>query len=260
MYEPHYWYKGINDYINKTMYVLFSSNNECPKQANGLKIKLSDCTLHKGMKVNTSLSNHESNILNVVTSKEPYNAYSYILPEEHDYKQCRIASVANATVGGVIVGKDGNIIKKLFMEPSKGMHDNSYLFTDLPENAYKIYITVSSDAILDYAIYLTESSDLEAIEPDWVEHKECFVGRVMSTLYNNEVKSAIYSNANPGYSYYYPFDANGTAVTAICKELTNRGIGYYAADYEVLKDIIILAYAKYGGTDMHLSYVGAGYM
>lgn len=260
MYEPHYWYKGINDYMNKTMYVLFSSNKECPKQANGLKVKLSDCTLHRGMKVNTSLSTNESNILNAVTSKELYNAYSYILPESHNYKQCRVASVANATVGSVIVSKDGSIIKKLFMEPSKGMHDNSYLFTDLPENAYKIYITVSSDAILDYAIYLTESSDLEAIEPDWVEHKECFVGRVMSTLYNNEVKSAIYSNANPGYSYYYPFDANGTAVTSICKELTNRGVGYYAADYEVLKDIIILAYAKYGGTDMHLSYVGAGYM
>jgi hypothetical protein len=37
-----------------------------------------------------------------------------------------------------------------------------------------------------------------------------------------------------------------------------RGKGYYPADYEVLKDILILAYAKYGGTDMHLSYVGAG--
>lgn len=259
MYEPHYWYKGINDYMNRTMYVLFSSNKECPKQAKGLSVALNKCTPHRGYKVNTAISTSEANALVPLGDKETCLAYSYILPKEHDFKQYRVASIANSGIGSIVVDKDGKILKKLSADSAKGMHNNSYLFSNLPENAYKIYITVDNNAIIDHAIYLTESTDLEAIEPEWVEHKACFVGRVMSTLYNGEVKSAIYSNANSYGSYYYSFDSHGMAVTSICRELANRGLGYYAADYEVLKDIIILAYAKYGGTDMQISYVGAGF-
>ena len=28
IYEPHYWYKGINDYLNNKKYSCFSSNEE----------------------------------------------------------------------------------------------------------------------------------------------------------------------------------------------------------------------------------------
>lgn len=54
MYEPHYWYKGINDHMNRTMYVLFSSNKECPKQAPGVKLTTSDCEVKKGYRVNAA--------------------------------------------------------------------------------------------------------------------------------------------------------------------------------------------------------------
>lgn len=30
MREPHYWYKGINDILNKEKYSLFSSLKKCP--------------------------------------------------------------------------------------------------------------------------------------------------------------------------------------------------------------------------------------
>jgi hypothetical protein len=61
------------------------------------------------------------------------------------------------------------------------MYDGSYLFTTLPQNAYKIYFTLPTNQYPEYCLYFTESNELEAIEPDWVEHKECFVGRVVST-------------------------------------------------------------------------------
>ena len=68
-------------------------------------------------------------------------------------------------------------------------------------------MTINKNTIPEYCLYLTESSDIEAIEPDWVEHKECFVGRVFSTLYEGEVKSAIYNNISPenwGTTGFYP--------------------------------------------------------
>ena len=47
----------------------------------------------------------------------------------------------------------------------------------------------------------------------------------------------------------------------MCSELRGRSTDYTkydAADYEVMKDIIVLSFVKYGGTDLQLSYVGAG--
>lgn len=259
MYEPHYWYKGINDHMNRKMYVLFSSNEECPKQADGLKITLADCTSHKNKRVNASTSSSETNVL-VDNTVANISAYSYIIPQDKQYKQIRVSSIANPSTGCVIVDSEGNILSRLYADSSKGMHNASYLFGNLPEKAYKVYFTIDTDYPQDYYIYLTESTDLEAIEPDWVEHKECFVGRVMSTLYNGDVKSAIYPDINNSSwgKGYYPMDAHGTAVTSICSELSGKAKGYYAADYEVLKDIVILAYAKYGGTGLHSNYVGAG--
>ena len=256
MYEPHYWYKGINDHINRVMYVLFSSNKECPKQAKGVKLTTSDCVEYKNRQVNASNQIiEESQVLSI---NDKFNAYEYVLPENHNYKQFRISSVGNATIGGVVVDSNGQILKKLAVSTDKSMYDGSYLFSNIPANAYKIYFTLPVNFYPPYCLYLTESSDIEAIEPDWVEHKECFVGRIMSTLYNDTVMSAFVGGSSSMGTGFYPDGSNGVQVSDICNIIKQRGKGYYPADYEVLKDIIILAYAKYGGTDMHLSYVGAG--
>lgn len=256
MYEPHYWYKGINDHMNRTMYVLFSSNKECPKQAPGVKLTTSDCEVKKGHRVNAA-----NTVLSESTAfvqDKDYNTYTYTLLDGHKYKQFRVSGVSYSGTGCIVVDSNGQVLTRLSADDNRGMHSESYLFANIPENAHKIHFTLASTANPEYCLYLTESSDIEAIEPDWVEHKECFVGRIMSTLYNNSVISAFLLTANPNYQGYYPENSNKTAITTICNTLEGRGQGYYAADYEVLKDIIILAYAKYGGTDMHLSYVGAG--
>ena len=41
IYEPTYWYKGINDHINQKMYLLFASKE--PKKVEGIKIKKDEC-------------------------------------------------------------------------------------------------------------------------------------------------------------------------------------------------------------------------
>ena len=256
MYEPHYWYKGINDHMNRVMYVLFSSNKECPKSAKGIKLTTADCVEHKGKQANASnLITSESQIL---TTNTNYNVYEYIIPEGHSYKQVRISGVSNATVGSVIVDSNGQVLKRLAVDSDKSMYDGSYLFTTLPETAYKIYLTLPTNQKPEYCLYFTESEEIEANEPDWVEHKECFVGRVVSALHNNKVQSCILTGASATGTDFYPETSNGLKVSDVCDAIKSRGKGYYAADYEVLKDIIILAYAKYGGTDMQISYVGAG--
>ena len=70
------------------------------------------------------------------------------------------------------------------------MYDTSYLFSRIPENAHSIYFTMSNNAITKNCLYLIESEDLEAIEPEWVKHNECFVGRLLSTNNDGLVTSA----------------------------------------------------------------------
>lgn len=257
MYEPHYWYKGINDHKNQKLYFLISSNDEKPKQAAGLKVTKSQCEEKTGYKVSTAAANKTE--ASAIIADANYNVYSYILPEDHKYKQYRVSSVAANNVGSVVVDKDGNVLSKLSQDGTYGMYDGSYLFGDLPEKAYKIYLTLKNSITNDYCLYLTESEDLEAIEPDWVEHKECFIGRVMSTLHNTNVVSGIFETTWPQYSWsgMYP-EITDIPVAELCTTLTDRGTGYYPADYEVFKDMLNLAYLTYGGTDLQISYVGAG--
>ena len=38
MYEPHYWYKGVNDVLGRKYYMLFSSKESMPKVPEGLTV------------------------------------------------------------------------------------------------------------------------------------------------------------------------------------------------------------------------------
>ena len=62
------------------------------------------------------------------------------------------------------------------------MYDNSYLFTSITSDVKYVYFTLDSNDNSDYVLYLTESDDLGAIEPDWVKHEECFVGKLLSDI------------------------------------------------------------------------------
>lgn len=258
MYEPNYWYKGINDHRNQKLYFLISSNTEMPKQASGLKISKDKCEAKLGYKVSTAAANKTEALAIVADSN--YNVYSYTLPEDHNYKQYRVTSVAANNVGSIIVDKNGNVINssRLSCDATLGMYDGSYLFNTLPQNAHKIYLTLKNSINPEYCLYLTESEDLEAIEPDWVKHNECFVGRVLSQYYNTNVISGIFETTWSSYGWSGMYSEGETPVSTLCNTLTERGVGYYPIDYEVFKDIMILAYLKYGGTDLQNSYVGAG--
>lgn len=253
MYEPHYWYKGVNNHRGRKLHAFFSDLAEVPTAAKGKKINASECEVKTGYSVSTSNANTlESEIL---LTNANYNAYIYTLPAEHSYKQYRVNGVpASSSVGAVVVDAEGNILERIYAASTNGMYDNSYLFNNLPEKAAKIYWTVSPEATVQYAAYLTESSDIEAIEPDWVEHKEVFIGKVISVLENGEMMSKLPATASTRYST----EGNGQTVKSMCDYITGKGTGYNTFDYEAYKDILMLSYIKYGTTGLHISAVGLG--
>ena len=54
MYEPHYWYKGVNDHKNQILYLLFASKDPTEERPNDKKVYVTDCVLKSGFGAATS--------------------------------------------------------------------------------------------------------------------------------------------------------------------------------------------------------------
>lgn len=263
MYEPNYWYKGVNDHINQKIHLFISSEKDQPTESKATIIKISDCVVQKGRYISTAYKT----LNKAIQSNATHSIYSYELPKNHNYKQYRVCSTAQLNnAGAIVIDKDGNVLHSLSASVAQGMYNTSYLFGTLPEKAHSIYFTMYNDAISDKCLYLIESEDIEAIEPEWVKHNECFVGRLLSTIKDGTVLSAYLPTYNSimGQTGYY--QETNTLSEEVCDLLKMRSIGYYfPMGYEVFKDIMVLAYLKYGTVGLHtseteqgLTTVGAG--
>ena len=232
MFEPHYWYKGVNDFLNKKKYALFSSNVECPAMAESVKLLQSEMTVKKGYAVRSSVD-----YTTIAEAETAVTVNSYCTVNVKGYKQVRYPSMGSALYGAVFVDASGNIVKRMKATSDSGLMDGMYCFTDIPENAVSLSFTIVNTAEFDYVL-LTKSTRLEAIEPDWVEHKECMVG-VYEALLKDDFLFSISGVVSTGSVSTENFKVYAR----------NRGNGWQLVDYEMSKDVANLFFAKYGERD-----------
>ena len=246
LYEPHYWYKGVNDHSTGKIYAFFSTLSEVPTIAEGIKITASELTQKKNFAINaTDLYN---NLDNALTSDSAYITYKYTFPEDHDYKRVRVMGVASNKYGCIVCDKSGKTIKRSLggMATSNGMFNGSYLWFDIPQGADTLWFTVSADNTYntcDYVLYLTPSLDIEDLEPDWVEHKESFIGRILTAP--DATGESISAFVKTGE---YPAEGTTMSIANLCKTISDRGAGYYPFDYEAYREVFMLGYLSYGTT------------
>ena len=243
VYEPHYWYKGINDILGGKKYIAFSSLSEVPTSQNGEKILWGDSriTYEANYAVN---ANSTDTYTTIDAAKVAASNYRLCCISVNGYSQVRFPSVYTTNYGFVFTDDNGTIISKGKVTNSMGFIDGSYIFKSIPTGATKLYFTVASVITFEY-VFLTTSTDIEAIEPDWVESKECLGGVNKCTVVNDKAMS-ITSTA---------------CTTGVSKETfqtyaSNRGTGYELMSYDVRKNIANLFYAQFGTRD---SQVTCGY-
>jgi hypothetical protein len=120
-YEPHYWYKGVNDHKNKTLHAYFSDfdADHVPTSHEGLKVYARDCEVKKGYKVVANTT--QSKIYDALTSDGGRISYIYTLPSQHNYKQFRVNGIVSDSVGALVADSEGNILVKLYADIDKGM-------------------------------------------------------------------------------------------------------------------------------------------
>lgn len=232
MYEPHYWYKGINDILNDVKYSLFSSLDRMPSSLHSEIINKEEISMQDGFGVRVSVD--YSKLTDAVIADSDY---SYGTVNVKGYKQVRFPYVISNVYGAVFVDTDGNILKRVYVPSTLIYVSNLYIFTSIPENAEFIVFTFDKSSDFDYVL-LTESDKIEAIEPDWVEHTECLCG-----VYEGLVRDDILQSISGVGSSASISQANFKIYA------TNRGKGFSLIDYELHKDVGNLFFAKYGERD-----------
>ena len=280
MYNPHYWYKGINDFKNDKKYLFLSSLDDEPISSAGTirRSELSELLLKTGCSVCTDSTDAgiytddgeliTDSVQAFVRTNSSYNAY--ILDVE-GMKQVRWPGIASVRIGAVFVdekGKKIDVFNLTGMAEDSDFGDGDYVFTSVPTGAK--YMVFAVKATVTGEVIAVDSSELEAIEPDWVEHNPDLCGIYAAAMVDGTLRSVsgVQAKVGDGTSSTYtgwsydkeghivemdPADVADLTLHYTNKDFQNlawlRGKGYQEIDYEMSKDIANLFFAIVGNRD-----------
>ena len=235
IYEPRYWYKGVNDIKSKKKYACFASVVKPDEydQRETKVVRHSDIAKMPDKAI-VPISTMSASIVDNRT----YN--SYRLNELSSYKRVRFNSVIGVNgIGAGFYDEAGKLLSAVLVEPTNDyFNDGMYYIADIPAGAKTLLFTVRK-AIDDgnHYVVLTNSSKVEDCEPFWVEHKPCLVGVMKGILRNSKFGSFVdQSNDNA--------EVDGLSLAQLRWSLLGRGM--HPITYEEHKDIANLAMFKYG--------------
>ncbi len=282
MYEPRYWYKGINDFKNEKKYTAFSSLSHEPlSSANVIRRSLlSALTPMESMVLSMSAITENVSTLEdtgVLQSRNDYNVYQF---DVEGMKQVRWPGLNNSYFGVCFLDAEGVIISKYAFANNSNDFDfdeslGDYLFINVPNGA-KTFVFTTRNTNGTKEVIAVDSTEVEAIEPDWVEHKPCLgaiyeasvidASKQLRSMTGQTVKVGTGTATTwTGWSYLSNGKLNtdlnnggnvpmsGDSLNYTCKDFQNlaymRGEGYQLFDYEMSKDVALLTMAKVGDRD-----------
>lgn len=192
MYEPFFWSKGVNDYLNNRHYSCYSSNgpDNMPPIPAATVLTLDDIKGTQGGFL------AERKILSgKPTLKDSYSSdktYSVCKVDVAGYKRVRFPSVPGTNlVGSVFVDASGNVVKTIVV-PTIGLNFEAgmYLITEIPSNAVALHFSILNTAEFDKVV-LSNSDKIEDMEPDWVANDEHLCAVVGSSVVGSKLRACI---------------------------------------------------------------------
>ena len=279
MLLPHCWYKGINDYKNQKKYICWSALDNEPQSsaAHTNRYTLSDEILYRagGQIALDNVTEGVSTLASegVIAGSVGYNIYKINV---EGMKQVRWPGRNSSAYGVAFLDANGVIIEKWGMSVVDGDFDfmeteGDYVFRDVPEGAVEFAFSsqTANHGVLE--AIAVDSDEVEAIEPDWVEHKECLVGIYrasvdtdgnLRSLSGKTVKGGTGTSTTwAGWEYDSLGNPTNTPTGTLnftMKDFQNlsrlRGLagimnGYQLIDYEMSKFVAILFYCLQGNLD-----------
>ena len=290
MYLPHYWYKGVNNFKNATKHFFLSANDECPQPSGTThRYPLSGLVFATGYGVRNNLNTVGTEIT-AAGLAENSQLVTYRVDVE-GMKQVRFPAIHHIQYCSVFTDSDNIVtaVNNLFRSNVSGnpmdfMNDQGdYDFRDVPEGAKWLYFTTMNTVAQTNVAMTTDSSDLEAIEPDWVEHLPELIGVYQGTvngmttggtpsdlgLRSLSGRTACRGNGTQTTYASWQYDDDGNAIgdmpmaslNGTAQDFFNlasiRGAGYSTVPYETSKDMANLIMCWFGTRDVE-TIVGRG--
>lgn len=245
MLEPHHWFKGVNDYLNRKHYICFSTNVEQPPTPEDtVVVKLEDIK-----KDAASYRDNNKLTANKPSLKESYtadNTYAVMRVAVGGYKKVRFPTVpSTGMICSLFVGEDSGILKTITIPTiNLAFEPGMYLISDVPEGAKYLYFTVNKQIMGDDVV-LSNSDRIEDMEPEWVEVDAYLCGVVGSTAVGEKLRACVSggsTTANMPWSDFHYYSVNR---------------GMQQIDFSMSSHIANLFYMAYGRRDSQ-TQCGAG--
>ena len=196
MYEPFFWSKGVNDYLNEKYYSCYSSNgpDDMPPVPDVTVLTLDDIKDTQG-----GFLTERKLLSGKPTLKDSYSTdktYSVCKVDVQGYKRVRFPSVpGTGLVGSLFVDGSGNVVKTIVVSTiGLKFEAGMYLISDVPEDATALHFSILNTAEFDKVV-LSNSDKIEDMEPDWVANEEHLCAVVGSSVVGSKLRSCITGNS-----------------------------------------------------------------
>ena len=246
MYEPFFWGKGVNDYLNGKKYSCYSSRDKdhMPAVPEADVLTLEDIKKTQGGYTNgKKVMSGRDTVANIFSTD---SSYSVCMVSVDGYKRVRFPSVPGTNlVGSVFVDSAGTVLKDIVVSTLGNRFEaGMYLISDVPEDAKALYFSILNTAEFDKVV-LSNSEKIEDMEPEWFANDEHLCAVVGSSVVGSKLRACI----------------TGGSTTA---SMTWTDFHYYSVQRGMQQidalmhfRIANLSYAKYGRRNMQ-EQCGAG--
>ena len=243
MYEPHYWKKGINDYLNGKKYACFSVNGEMPDTPDVDVLTLEEIQAAGKYKDKSKLMSGKGSLS---ASYGTDSNYAVCEVDVSGYKKVRFPTALGTNlICSLFVDDAGNILATVVVSTLAATFENGmYLVHDVPEGATALHFTIHKTAEFDKVV-LSNSDRIEDMEPDWVEHEACLTAVFGSSIVGTKLRSAITGGSTAASLSWSDF------------HYYSQQRGMQQIDWSMHCDIANLFYAMYGRRDSQMQ-CGAG--
>ena len=243
MREPHYWSKGINDYLAGKKYACYSMNEAMPDVPNVDVLTLEDIQAAGKYKDKSKLTSGKGTLSASIGSDSNYAVCEV---DVSGRKKVRFPTVLGSNMlCSLFVDKDENILATISVSTLAATFENGmYVIHDVPEGATALHFTIHKTAEFDKVV-ISDSDRIEDMEPDWVEHQGCLTAIFGSSIVGTKLRSAITGGSTAASMSWSDF------------HFYSQQRGMQQIDWRMHCDIANLFYAIYGRRDSQMQ-CGAG--
>ncbi len=243
MWEPHRWFKGVNDCLNNKRYACWSSNRTKPKEPECTILRLDDIKAGGNYRDGYKLMSGKETL---GASYSADSGYAVCQVEVTGYSRVRFPSVPGTSlIGAVFSNTRGDVISSVVVSTlGSKFVAGMYVIADIPAGATKLSFTIQKSAEFDMVV-LSNSEKIEDMEPYWAEEEEHLCAVVGSSVVGDKLRACVTggsTTANMAWSDFHYYSVQR---------------GMQQIDGLMHNDIGNLFFAKYGRRDSQMQ-CGAG--